>query len=582
MVSSGSWESGIIFRANNIGTGDNNYAGYGAAIDQSGKVLLIRGPGYNVIGQSEMTISPNVSYRIQVWAVQNRIRVYVDGVLKIDIDDGTYNSGSIGLMSYSSAATFDNILVSSETPNAKRDDFNDGNDNGWTKYGDGTPYFVSNGKYNSSSSGNPKATWNCTDAADCIYQADVTIQSGSEAGLLFRASNMSSGLDAGSGYLFEILGNTANLVREPGYNVLVRTYGTYTVGKTYHLKVTTLGPNIQCFIDGVNVINYNDVTYDCGVSGLYAYYTTATFDNIATSQNTEGGLAKRLATNQGTFGTPTDWSIRTYYDPKYSDNKDECATMRNNYRNAAFGWNFSATDGGGSAFTYSIFNGGANNYYDMLYVSTEGNDGIFADYNNNLIYLRGGHGSHSAVFTGQTKFVILSACATLYYGAVHYTDLSRYYPIMKGVHAILGMASNLAFRNGVGMEKNWVTYFINKWYGNGDAGSNMVGIYPAWRDAIFQATYYDNGYHIGNAPAVLFTVGDLYGQKNKVTHYWGWEEKTWNIYNGATYLNDADKGSYGYDGETLIYNPQYGYPNKIGAKYAVIGTPDWSDIVICP
>ena len=584
VVSPGSWETGIIFRASNIGPGDNNYSGYGAAIDQSGKVLLIRGPGYNVIGETSMTILPNVSYRLQVWAVTNRIRVYIDGALKIDLDDGTYQSGSIGLMSYSAAASFDNILVSSETPNAKRDDFNDGNDNGWEKYDGTNSYYVSSKRYVSTSSGGPKVIWSQTNSADCIYQADVKLQNGwGDAGLIFRVSNPGGGLDNYSGYYFGIYPNGAiYLARAPGWTPIASSSGSFPIGKTSHLKVVTLGQRIQCYVDGVLKIDVNDNTYTAGLVGFKSYYMSAIFDNISFSQNVEGGLGKSAATNQGTFGTPADWTITTYYNPDFSDMQTECDAIRNEFRNAAFGWVYSATDGGGSSFTYTNFNGGYNRTSDMLYVSSHGNDGYFLDYNYNEIYLRGGYGTKSAVFTGKTKFVVLSACACLYYGATRYWDLARYHPVMKGAHAILGFASIMTYPNVAGVELNWVKYFVNKWHGGVMAGTNMVGLYPAWRDAIFQATYYDNNYHVGNAPAVLFTVGDLYGQNATVSHYWGWEEKTWNIYNGATYLNDLDKGAYGYEGETLIYNPQWGYPNKIGSKYSVIGTPDWSGIVILP
>jgi hypothetical protein len=154
---------------------------------------------------------------------------------------------------------------------------------------------------------------------------------------------------------------------------------------------------------------------------------------------------------------------------------------------------------------------------------------------------------------------------------------------MKGVHAVLGYASSMAYntQNAVTITSNIANYFVAKWQGS-PLIQNTTGLFPAWRDAIFQATYYDNGYGTGNAPAVIFTAGDILGQNNIASHYWGWEEKPWNIYNGATYLTDMDKNAYGGNGETLVYNSNYGYPNKIGAKYATIGSPHWEDIVILP
>ena len=466
VVSPGSWETGIIFRAINVGVGDNNYVGYGAAIDQSGKVLLIRGPGYNVIGQANMVISPNVSYRLQVWAISNRIRVFVDGALKIDLDDATYSAGSVGLMSYTAAASFDNILVSTETQNAKRDDFNDGNDNGWERTDGASSFYLSSGKY-LSQLGSFKSIMNNTDASDFTYQADVTMQSGyGDAGLLFRISNPGVGEDNYSGYYFSMSGSYGVVLsRGPGYTQLATAWQPTMTGITYHLKVVTLGPRIQCYVDGVLKIDVIDNTYTSGVAGINTYLMNTAYDNIAISQNTEGGLAKRAVTGAGTFGTPPTWKLTSFYNPDFADMATEAAAIRTEFRNAAFGWDFSSIDGGGTGFKAYKFNNTTYNSSDMLYVATHGNDGYFYDYSYNPIYLRGGYGTSSAILTGNTKFLVLSACACLYAGAMFPHDLLRYAPVMKGAHAILGYASIMQYR-GVDTELNWTKYFVSKWHGS--------------------------------------------------------------------------------------------------------------------
>lgn len=337
-----------------------------------------------------------------------------------------------------------------------------------------------------------------------------------------------------------------------------------------------MGPNIKIYINDVLKISKYDDTYISGKIGINAYYCNASFDNIAVSPNISGALAKRAATAQGTFGTPHEWNVITYNHPDYWQRRFT-NKLRSEFRNYSFGWNYCATDGDGANFKYSVFSDHTNDDYEMVYAMTHGNDGLFVDYNNSPIYLRSGYGSRSAVFAGKTRFVLLGTCFTMYSGGDAPYDASAYLPVFKGAHAILGSRSSFTMPNNQSYCESMVKYFIEKWYSN-----KTVGIYPAWRDAIFQGFYYDNGLQIGNAPAVVFTVGDLYGQDSKVHHYWGWEEKTWNIYNGSTYISDADKSNYGYDGEVLIYNPSYGYPKKIGHKWSSIGSPDWSGITVLP
>jgi hypothetical protein len=417
VMSPGSWETGMIFRANTFGTGDANYYGYAAALDQSGKVILIRGPGYNVIAQSAMTVSPNKSYRVQVWAIGSRIRIFVDGGLKIDLDDATYASGSIGLMSYSSAASFDNILASTETQNARRDDFNDGNDIGWVKYDGPSSFAMTNGKYISSLSGGPKSIFSNTDAMDFIYQADVGLeQSNGDAGLIFRVSNPKVGPDQFSGYYFGIsTGAGAFMARGPGLTKIANGGGSFSVGQTYHLKVVTMGSRLQGYVNETLVVDVTDNTYNLGLAGVTSYGVSASFENIAVSQNVAGGLAKRSTSSVGTFGTPADWNVTTWWNPSFADMKSEAVALQNAFRNNAFGWNYTFTEVGGPAFTFSNFNSGVvRKNSDLVYVASHGNDGFFKDYNSNDIFLRGGYGAKSAIFSDKNKFICLSGCACLY------------------------------------------------------------------------------------------------------------------------------------------------------------------------
>lgn len=577
-VSLGEWESGLIFRATNWGSGEHDYNGYCAAIDQNDKVILIRGPGYNVIAETPMSIEHGRSYRLQVWSISERIRVYVDGDLKIDIDDDTYSSGNIGLMTYTDPVVFDNILATSETQNAMRDDFNDGNDNNWIKYDGSTSFSVTNGRYTVlNSAGTPKTIFDISECVDYIYRADVTINNYEDAGLLFRVTEPGSGQDNYKGYYASLSEwGGLQLSRGPGWNVIAEDYSSYNIGQTYHVRIETMGPEIKIYVDDNLQISTTDESYNAGRIGINSFNCDATFDNIAVSPNIQGALAKRTSTGNGTWGTPKEWDIITYNHPTYVS-RWEAPYLRDAFRDHNFGWLYTSTDGGGPGFTYDKFSNQWNNTYEMVYVSSHGNDGLFYDYNDQKVYLRDGYGARSAYFTGETRFVVLSTCASLWTGHQWPYDATPYLPVFKGVHAILGHAAICDAPPFEPYIKDMVDYFVSKWH-----GSKEVGIYPAWREAVFQAWYYDNDLFLSNAPAVVFTAGDLKGQLSEAGPYWGWEEKTWNMYNGCTYISESDKNIHGHEGEVLTYNPDYGYPDKIGHKWDEIGEPEWDGIVPLP
>lgn len=108
------YSTGIMFRASNVGSGTYNWQGYCANIrnsDNTVKLGKIISAAWTEIGTAAATISLNTTYKLKVVTSGSSIKVYLDGVLKIDTTDATYTSGLIGLRTSSASARYDNVKL---------------------------------------------------------------------------------------------------------------------------------------------------------------------------------------------------------------------------------------------------------------------------------------------------------------------------------------------------------------------------------------------------------------------------------------------------------------------------------------
>ncbi|HEY9061152.1 MAG TPA: carbohydrate-binding protein [Pseudobacteroides sp.] len=109
--------AGLIFNVSSPSNTTNGFNGYYASIDaNSDKLELIR--IYNgspvTLGVAWVTINPYTVYKLKVIRVGSSIRVFLEDMSssKIDITDGMYTSGAIGVRAIDTYAEFDNISVS--------------------------------------------------------------------------------------------------------------------------------------------------------------------------------------------------------------------------------------------------------------------------------------------------------------------------------------------------------------------------------------------------------------------------------------------------------------------------------------
>lgn len=111
----GDGDGGLIFRANRLSFGPDEFNGYYFGISSSAKrVELGKSNGaWTSLKTASMDIIPNQWYNIKIVAKGSSIKIYVDdmNVPKIDFSDSSFTSGSVGVRTYRAQASWDNISV---------------------------------------------------------------------------------------------------------------------------------------------------------------------------------------------------------------------------------------------------------------------------------------------------------------------------------------------------------------------------------------------------------------------------------------------------------------------------------------
>ncbi|MDR0713946.1 MAG: glycoside hydrolase family 127 protein [Bacteroidales bacterium] len=110
-------DGGVIFRASRLSFGPDEYSGYYVGISSSNRrVELGKANGsWTSLKTADMRITANRWYHVRVVAKGVNIKIYVDDMNtpKIDFNDSSFSSGSIGVRSYGALAAWDNISVKS-------------------------------------------------------------------------------------------------------------------------------------------------------------------------------------------------------------------------------------------------------------------------------------------------------------------------------------------------------------------------------------------------------------------------------------------------------------------------------------
>lgn len=190
------------------------------------------------------------------------------------------------------------------------DNFNDGNDNGWTQI-QGT-WSVKNGEYVQADTAWASTATNETyhrsyygdvNWANYTIEAKVRIDKGGDLapiiGIFFRVTEKSP---AGDYYYFRLDTRPAEgpcLVKSPNTILQENMAKPASIGQNYVLKVDVNGDNIKCYIDGQLEIELQDNSFPMGAVGVGTFNTDGYFDDVTIS----GGDVVSAVSSKGKLAT---------------------------------------------------------------------------------------------------------------------------------------------------------------------------------------------------------------------------------------------------------------------------------------
>lgn len=230
-------------------------------------------------------------------------------------------SGMVGLGTWATAATFDNVkVVSNGTGKTLAEDDFSKDSGGWQKVSDGD-WTVRDGQMvqtNTSTDTNRYATTGAAvyfgDASwkDYTFTVDATKTAGDEGFLIPFAVE-----SAGENFFWNIggWGNTVScLQRVSGGNKSDQLGGTVKncrieTGKTYHLKVVVAGDNVKCYIDDTLYVDYTVTPMTS--SDVYEVVSTDETGDVIVKLVNVAGEARTVAVDLRNAGSVASTAART-------------------------------------------------------------------------------------------------------------------------------------------------------------------------------------------------------------------------------------------------------------------------------
>ena len=272
---------GLIFRVTEPSEGADSFKGYYAYLDPDANWIGFgkMNNNWTYVTGVQTTVNTNQWYDIKVEAYGSNIRIYLDGVLKIDVNDSDYAIGSVGLRGWYLTADIDSLAVSASGYGVE-ESFDTCIVNPWAIYG-GTWTF-SDGAVNMPAGPGDKVVTTAT-FDDFIYEARIRPTSGGNGGLIFRVSDPAEGADSFKGY-YAYLEPDADWIgfgkMNNNWTYVTGVQTTVNTNEYYDLKVEAVGSNIKIYLNGVLKIDVTDTDYAGGAIGLRSWYYSANVDSL--------------------------------------------------------------------------------------------------------------------------------------------------------------------------------------------------------------------------------------------------------------------------------------------------------------
>jgi hypothetical protein len=270
---------------------------YYVTVRSSGRVSLRRNVGgvFRELASAPLSVTLNRTYKVRLESVGTRHRVYVDGVPLLDADDDSLASGRAALMTFHTAADFDNVIVS-PTPTVTMYAFDlerpfESDPGYFTESGLGLwldPNETGNSFMRQASvAGDARAVTGVpADDQSIEVRARATTFAGTGSGDRWFGIAARYVDTANYFYLSARSNNTVSLrkVNNGTITILGTVPMPITLGQWYRLRLEVVGVRVRAYVNGRLRLEATDATLPRGVTGFVTFRTAADFDDYRAIQ----------------------------------------------------------------------------------------------------------------------------------------------------------------------------------------------------------------------------------------------------------------------------------------------------------
>jgi hypothetical protein len=272
----------------------SNY--YYVTLRSSGSVSLkrMRNGAFQTLASAPVTVTVNRVYRLRLESVGTRHRVFVDGTPLLDVDDTTLPSGRAALLTYRTAAEFDNVVASptpATTLYSQSFESQGGPTDTWQHTGPGLWNYSGSGAngwlMQSSVAGDARAIVGVpTDDQSTDVRARPTTFAGTGTGDRWFGAMARYVDDSNYYYLSVRSSNTVSLRKlvNGSITVLASASLPVQVGTWYPLRIEAIGSKLRGYVNGALVLEADDSSHPRGATGLLTYRAAADFDDYRAIQ----------------------------------------------------------------------------------------------------------------------------------------------------------------------------------------------------------------------------------------------------------------------------------------------------------
>jgi hypothetical protein len=272
----------------------SNY--YYVTLRSSGNVALkrMRNGAFVTLASAPVAVTTNRTYRLRLESIGSRHRVFVDGTPFLDVDDTTLASGRAALLTYRTAAEFDNVIASptpATTLYARTFESQGGPTDTWTYTGPGLWSYSGSGSngwlMQSSVAGDARAIAGVPTGDQSIdVRVRPTTFAGTGSGDRWFGA-MARYVDDSNYYYLSVRSSNTVSIRKlvnGSITVLASTALPVQIGTWYSLRIEAIGTKLRGYVNGVLVLEVDDSSHARGATGLLTYRAAADFDDYRAVQ----------------------------------------------------------------------------------------------------------------------------------------------------------------------------------------------------------------------------------------------------------------------------------------------------------